>query len=229
MKLSMIQKEPVEFDASDVLKSIGMPSNHRFADTICDLLEKTKDIAHPKMFYLECPVEKRTPSAITINGVTFHSKLLVAKLHGCETVYPYIATCGAELAEYAGQLRDIADSFAFDAIMDFYRKIAEKQLWDAVHDLLPEGKVTGHLYPGSLPGWEIVELKELFSLFGREADALGVVLNDGYMMSPLKSVAGVAYAAEEEISDCACCRKEHCGQRTEPFNAKAYLRTLYRI
>lgn len=229
MKLSMVQNDPVDFDASDVLKSIGMPPQHRFADTICDLLEKTKNIAHPKMLYLECPVEKRTPSAITIGGVTFHSKLLVAKLHGCETVYPYIATCGTELAEYAARLHDISDSFAFDAIMDFYRKIAEKQLWDAIHELLPEGKMTGHLYPGSLPGWEIVELKELFSLFGKEAEAIGVLLNEGYMMSPLKSVAGVAYGAAEEVSDCACCRREFCSRREEPFDKKAYLRTLYRI
>ena len=229
MKITMIEGKTIPFDAGDVLKSLGMSPEHRFAGVIGDFLERTQEIAHPKGFYMECPVEKVTEHSVTLGGITFYSELLAKMLSESAVVYPYLCTCGEELAEYAGGLRDVSEQFAFDAIMDFYRKVAEMSLWDCVLEQLPEGLVPSHVYVGSLSGWHIREQKKLFDLFGENASAIGVTLNSSYMMNPLKSIAGIAFGTRETIPECAGCRRKDCSLRTEPFDEKVYLKALYRI
>lgn len=229
MKITMVRGKTISFDAGDVLRSLGMSPEHRFSEVIGNFLEKTKDIADPKGFYLECPVEKVTEHGVTLGGVTFYSDLLAKMLSESAVVYPYLCTCGTELAEYAVGLHDVSEQFAFDAIMEFYRKVAEMSLWDSVLEQLPEGLVTSHVYAGSLAGWPIREQKKLFSLFGENASAIGVTLNSSYMMNPLKSIAGIAFGTKETISECAGCVRRNCSLRTEPFDEKIYLKTLYRI
>lgn len=228
MKLTLIQGEMISFDAGDVLKSLGMSPEHRFVEIIDDFLEKTKDIAKPKGFYLTCPVEKITEHGVTLGGITFYSSLLVKMIGNQSVVYPYLCTCGRELAEYAEKLTDIAENFAFDAVMEFYRKVIEMKLWDNVLEQLPEGLVTSHAYAGSLADWIIHEQKKLFQLFGTAAEDIGVTLNPYYVMTPMKSIAGIAFGVEDAISECAGCRRENCSLRKEPFDEKAYLKVLYR-
>lgn len=229
MKITMVQGKMISFDAGDVLKSLGMSPEHRFAEVIGTFLEETKEIAKPKGFYLECPVEKMTDHSVTLGGITFCSELLAKMLSESKVIYPYLCTCGEELAAYAAGLSDVAEKFAFDALMDFYRKVVEMKLWDTVLEELPEGYVTSHAYPGSLIGWHIREQKKLFQLFGAAAAEIGVSLNSYYMMAPLKSIAGIAFGTKETISECAGCSRKDCSLRREPFDEKVYLKALYRI
>ena len=229
VKLTMMQGDLISFDAVDVLNSLGLSGEHRFADTIHTLMEKTKDIALPKGFFMECPVDKITETSVTVAGVVFHSDMLAKMLQNSDVVYPYICTCGRELADFADTFTDVADLFAFDAIMDLYRKVANQRISEQVLDLLPEGQVVGSVYPGSLVNWEIRDLKKLFSLFGDETEKIGVTLNEYYLMTPLKTVAGFFYGVKETISECAICGKMSCSRRKEPFDEQAYLKTLYRI
>ena len=229
MKITMVRGEMISFDAGDVLKSLGMSPEHRSSEVIGNFLEKTKDIAKPKGFYLECPVEKITEHSVTLGGVTFCSELLAKMLSESPVVYPYLCTCGEELASYAAGLSDMTENFAFDAIMDFYRKMVEMKVWDHILEELPEGLVTSHVYAGSLSGWHVREQKKLFELFGDAASEIGVTLNSYYMMAPLKSIAGIAFGAKETFSECAGCSRKDCSLRTEPFDEKVYLKALYRI
>lgn len=228
MKLTVVQGGVIPFDERDVLKSLGMPPEHRFAETIRNLLEKAKDIARPKALYLECPVERVTETAVWAGGVTLCSDILAARLRDAEIVYPYVCTCGPELADYAAQLTDMTEKFAFDAIMDVYRRQMKSVVEEKILNLLPEGKVVTVSEPGSLMGWPIQELKKIFALFGDEAAAIGVTLKPNYLMLPLKTVAGVYYGIDEVTTDCVFCRRKVCSLRKEPFNEKAYLETLYR-
>lgn len=219
----------IPFTSADILRSLGMPSAHRFADPIQNLLEKTKDIAAPKAFYLECAIEKRSEKMVSAGGQRFFSDRLAQNTKGCAVLYPFLCTCGKELADYGESLTDVADVFAFDAIMDFYRKLMAFQLREQIRKELPEGTVPRINYPGDLWGWEIHDLKKLFAIFGDHAAEIGVSLSEFYMMTPLKTVAGVIYGEQETEKECLLCSLEGCSRREAPFRHEACLEALYRI
>ena len=229
MKITMVQEGLIPFGADDVLKSLGMPPEHRFAEAISILLEKTKDIAKPKAFYLEYPIEKRTEKTVSFAGMHFHSDGLARNVKDTATIYPFLCTCGGELAAYAETLTDFAEVFAFDAIMDFYRKLMTFRVKEEIRKELPEGLVPRTDYPGSLWGWEVRDLKKLFALYGSAAGEIGVSLSEYYLMTPLKTLAGVAYGVPEEEKECALCSAENCSRREVAYSHKACLASLYRI
>lgn len=211
------------FDEKDILKYMKMPEDHSFGASIASLLERTDKIAKPKAFFMECKVDEITDRTVTIEGYTFHSKILGKKLKGKETVYPFLQTCGAELAEYAKTLTDMVEQFAFDAVMEFYLRQITAVAVSALENEFPDEHVVASSSPGSLIDWHISEQKVLFSLFGEYAEKAGVSLTPSYLMFPVKSVSGIRFENEGVLHDCEICQKKNCRSRKAPFNMKAYL------
>ena len=223
MKVHFFDQYERAFDEKDVLKSLHMPEDHAFGESIAALLERTDQIAKPKGFFMECALEANTGSTVTVEGYTFHSPILCKKLKGLTTVYPYASTCSNELADYAETLTDMVEKFAFDAVMEFYRRQIDAVVTGAVEDLLPEGQVASASNPGSLIGWHIREQKPLFGLFGENAVKAGIRLNESCLMFPVKSVAGIRFGSSEVTHDCALCQKKNCPNRKAAFSMKAFL------
>ena len=229
VEIKTIKADLIPFTSADILRSLGMPSVHRFAEPIQDLLEKTKDIAAPKAFYMECPIEKHTEKMVCAGGQRFYSDGLAQNTKHSAKIYPFLCTCGRELADFAEGLSDFSEVFAFDAIMDFYRKLMLFQLKEQLRKELPMGMVPRMDYPGDLWGWEVRDLKKLFALYGSAADEIGVSLSEYYLMTPLKTIAGVAYGEKETTKECALCSLEGCSRREAPFRHVACLESFYRI
>jgi hypothetical protein len=226
MKKTLITDYEQVFNEKDILNRIGMPENHAFGDSIKALLEKTKIIAKPKAIYLECPIEERTDHSVTIGGQVFNGFALAKRLATVETVYPYVCTCGKELAEYADTITDMVEQFAFNEIMEYYRKQMDISLSAHLSDIIPEGTTLSGTKPGSLVGWPIQEQKKLFAVLGEAADEAGVSLNENYLMFPIKSVSGIKFAVKNKKHDCELCQRRDCPDRKVPFNRKAYLEAM---
>lgn len=223
MEVKMITEYEHAFSEKNILRHLGMPVDHVFGENIGKLLEKTKDIAKPKAIFAACPIEERTDHTVTVGGWVFRSAILVKKLRNVETVYPYINTCGRELADFGKTLTDMVDQFAFDAIMEYYRRQIDISLNGILADLLPEKRVLSASNPGSLLGWPINEQRTIFDLFDEHADAIGVVLNQNFLMFPVKSVAGIKFGTEGSSHDCELCQRSNCPSRKAPFDRKAYM------
>ena len=228
MKTTLIDDYQLAFDEEDILKRLGMPGDHVFGKSIRRLLLETAAMAKPKAFFMEYPVTAVTEYSVAVGGVVFTSVALAKNLSRAEVVYPYVCTCGQELAAYAKTLTDMIDKFAFDAIMEFYEKQIDLSLNGKLINLLPEGYVVCRSDPGALPGWPIQEQKKLFTLFGENAVKIGVELSDNCLMSPLKTVSGLRYAAKEPCHDCIYCQRQDCSHRKAPYDEKAYFATLHR-
>ena len=230
MKRIMVKEGFLPFDETDILKSIGMSPDHHFREPIRAQLEKTRDIAAPKGFFLECVVGDIAEKAVVIEGRTFISPTLSRLLRGTGTVYPYVATCGRELEEYASGLGDMVSKFALDAIMNFYQKQAAFAVECAVLKRLPKGLFVSKATPGDVYDWDIRELRKLFELFGAAAAEAGVTLRENYMMTPLKTSAGLCCGVEDNASECRHCPREGCLDRKEAFDGRVYWgsRFIYR-
>ncbi len=223
MEVMMIREYEHAFDEKDILQRLRMPADHVFGENIHKLLEKTKAIAKPKAIFAACPLEERTDHTVTVGGQVFRSATLAKKLRGVEVVYPFINTCGKELADYGKTITDMVDQFAFDMIMEYYRRQIDISLNSVLADLVPEKKVISVSNPGSLAGWPINEQRVIFDLFGEHADEIGVTLNKNFLMFPVKSVAGLKFGTEGSYHDCELCQRSNCPNRKAAFSQKAYL------
>lgn len=223
MRIEFFDEYTRAFDEKDVLRYMKMPEDHAFGQSIASLLERTDKIAKPKAFYMECNVDEITSSTVTIEGHKFRSSILGKKLKGKEKVYPFLKTCGTELAEYAKTLTDMIDQFAFDAVMEFYMRQIGATSLAALENELPPEHVVASSSPGSLIDWHISGQEELFNLFGDCAVKAGVSLTPSFLMFPVKSVSGIYFENTGVLHDCEICQKENCPGRKVPFSMKALL------
>ena len=225
MKLTMVSEGYLPFDETDIMRSIGMDREHRFKEPIRRQLEMTRQIAAPKGFFLECDIDAVAEETVVVEGQTLTSPTLVRLLGDTKKVYPFLSTCGEELAAYALTCTDMVEKFALDAIMNFYQKQAAFAVESAVLDRMPRGYYVNRSTPGDLPDWDIREQKKLFNLFGDAAAEIGVRLKDNYLMTPLKTVAGLWFAAPDTKRQCRHCAKLDCIDRREPFDGRIYWRS----
>lgn len=227
MKTVFIEDCDFSFTEKDILERLGMPREHEFGAKIKELMDIAAPIAKPKAFYMEVKIEEKTPNSVTIAGEVFNSVALAKNFEKVDTVYPFLCTCGTELSDYAKTIDGIMEQYAFDIIMDFYRRRITIALTEALANTLEEGGQTSAVNPGSLIDWPIYEQRKLFRVFGENAAKIGVELNDNYLMFPIKTVSGIRYATDKEFHNCQLCQKENCPSREAPFSLELFMETLH--
>ena len=155
------------------------------------------------------------------------SRALRVNLDGVERVFPYVATCGAEL--------DSIPVAAGDAFGQFCRDtIKEMALWAALSHLymhLTEAFGLGALAsinPGSGEAnvWPIEQQRDLFAFLGNVQESIGVVLTDSCLMVPNKSVSGILFPSSAGFENCQLCNQKQCSHRRVPFDPELWARTF---
>lgn len=227
MKIFFVGDYDYKFTEGDVLERLGMPRDHKFGETIKAMMELAEPIAKPKAFFMEAKIEDRTENSVTIAGKTFHSTALANNFKEVDTVYPFLCTCGTELADYAESLPNIMEQYAFDAIMEFYLRRSSLALTEAIANYMEEDGSTSSVNPGSLVDWPITEQQELFGIFEDNADKIGVKLTKSSLMSPVKSVSGIRYPSQKEFRNCQLCQRKNCPTREAEFDEAFFLKTLH--
>ena len=169
--------------------------------------------------------ESRTIDAIdgddvTIGDVTFHARPLTRLFKPGMTVYPYVATCGPEMADYGGALTDELERYWWDLIMQGAVGSARGALADEIEGLAGYKPISAN--PGSIQMWPISNQPALFSLIGDVDKMIGVKIAPSFLMVPLKSVSGIFFQGEGEggfTHNCCLCERENCPGRRAPFDA----------
>jgi hypothetical protein len=218
---------PFAADVDALLKSLRIPATSDRAREIRELVERVRPTARPKAVYDVAYVESKGRDTVTLAGVTFTSRVLRVNLDKAERVFPFVATCGRELAEHAAALDDLVLDFAFDALM-------VKALEAAIHHLgkhLAERYALGTtavMNPGSLEDWPLSEQKPLFGLFGDVKKLIGVELTDSFLMVPIKSVSGIIFPTEIRFESCQLCPREVCPNRRAKYQPELWAKRYRR-
>jgi len=208
-----LENIPFEIDDSQFLSAIKIPEDSSEADEALQLLKEACSVAKPKAVFIEAYIESRTDDAIVINGRTFNSRLLNENTKSTHRLFPYIATCGVEIEQWAGGISDPLKAYFADVIMQLVLKSAVNGL--VKH--LTEKKLRGELScmnPGALKDWPISEQKKLFSLF---TDTAGVKLTDSFLMIPIKSSSGIYFTSDKKFENCELCPRENCPSRRTAY------------
>lgn len=216
--LEDIQFQP---DLEGLKKKLRVRDGGGWADRFAGLSQEAKSIARPRALYGTAYVNSRSEGSVVIDGVRFDSRVLQVNLEKAHRIFPFLATCGIELHDWAAAQDDV--------LLRYYAgEIAEAALRQALGALQKHLKEryrlgrTSTMSPGSLPDWPIQAQRPLFSLFGKAEELLGVRLTDSLLMIPSKSVSGIRFPTEQTFASCQLCPREGCPSRQAPYDGELY-------
>ncbi|MDR0354385.1 MAG: hypothetical protein LBJ64_01420 [Deltaproteobacteria bacterium] len=200
------------------LESIGgpIPFDVKHLRRLADgLLNEAAAIAKPVAFWqvalLEIEGDGDRISA-KIGPIVLTNPVLTKNLAGLGRAFPYLATEGKELAQWAEKLPAKHKTAAF-IIRYLALKEAERRLEEKLKELfgIPE---LGAMSPGVLPAWPLTGQKDLFKLLGPAPKQLGVTLQgESCWMSPDVSSSGLYFESQEGFHNCRLCPLERCSLR----------------
>jgi len=167
--------------------------------------------------YGSCVVDRISGDDVYIGKVKFNARPLSRLFAEGMTVYPYVATCGPNMAAHGKTFTDPLEQYWWDMIMQGAVGHARTALFEAVAQAV--GYEPKTVSPGSIQLWPISNQPALFSLIGDVKSMIGVTIAESFLMLPLKSVSGIFFPGSGGFThNCCICERKDCQGRRAPFD-----------
>lgn len=208
---------PFRPDMSALLQHLRTDAGSDEAEVVTRLAEQAVAVARPRAMYGLAFVEAAGDDTVTIDGVTFKSRVLRVNLDGARKVYPFITTCGMELEAWADAISDSLERHCAETIKQMALGAAIVAMGRHLDALYSPGD-TSTMNPGSLADWPLAEQRKLFAVCGDPQAAIGVSLTKSLLMAPAKSVSDIRFASAERFENCSLCLRIDCPGRRVPYD-----------
>jgi hypothetical protein len=215
--MKILDKIPIRLDLKEVAKGLNWRERPGASISLPELIKDAESLIKTKIVYKVSYVERREEDKVTIEGVTFSSRVLYKNLEAVERVFPFIITIGKDLESYAGGCRDLLKQYCLEGMADMALGKAAEHLEKHLksrHGLAGLSSMS----PGSLEDWPITEQKSLFSLFGESEKLVGVKLTEHMLMIPRKSISGIFFPTEANFLSCQLCSRKNCPGRRAAYD-----------
>jgi hypothetical protein len=208
---------PFAFDEQAFLRLTRL----RGLEEVRSLVDGALAAARPKAAYQVCAVGARAADTVQIGGRAFTSEVLVRNLEGVEQVYPYVATCGAELDALAAAFPDPFCLYCLDVLKELALMEARSFLLEHLRKAHGAENLSS-MNPGSGNArlWPLAQQRPLFDLMGDVEAQIGVRLTPSLLMQPNKSVSGLFFPSETHYENCQLCAREDCPRRRAPYTGE---------
>jgi len=214
----ILEHIPFHFDLEELAKTVRIRPGSPMLDDLHKMALEAQALANPKVIYRVALVEAVGDRAVLIDGAEFNSRVLRVNLEKAHRVFPFVATCGREMKDWADTHADMLQRFWADAIMEQALFAALQELDRGLEERYQPGAMST-MNPGSLEDWPITQQSPLFGLFGDTRAQIGVELTESMLMIPAKSVSGVLFPSQEGfVASCQLCPREVCPNRREPYD-----------
>ncbi len=223
MDATLLLDIPFRIEIDSLLKRVHVDAKGEHGERVRQLARQAEAVARPKGMCKVAYVEERSNDSAVIDGIRFISRVLRVNLDGAHRVFPFLATCGRELHEWAGSFDDLLESFWAGAIMETALGAAYDAIAGHVQERYQPGPMAT-MNPGSLADWPMSEQQQLFNLLGDPRQAIGVELTDSFLMVPIKSVSGLHFPTATHYENCQLCPRERCPGRRAPYDKELYER-----
>ena len=215
MDPTILDPIPFELDLESLKKTLRVRESSSLVADLEQMASDASSVASPKAMYKISLVESSGDDQVVVDEVKFTSRVLRVNLEDTHRVFPYVATCGVELDEWAWAMDGDLHRYWADGMAALALESAHQALETHLAAMFGLDQ-TSEMNPGSLPDWPLKEQRSLFRLLGDPQGAIGVSLSESYLMRPLKSVSGLLFATEEKFVSCQLCPREDCvGRRAD--------------
>ncbi|HPJ22861.1 MAG TPA: vitamin B12 dependent-methionine synthase activation domain-containing protein [Clostridia bacterium] len=215
MKINLIENIELKYNVEAMKNKLRIdePEDVELFDS---MIEKAMSIGNAKLAFGEAYITERFDDGVSIDSYRFHCRLMKNNLMEVNRVFPFVATCGRELYEWARGIDDVFIQYWADHIMEVTLRNAIAHLYDTVRTAYGVSKIAS-MNPGSLDGWPIEQQVELFELLENKNRDLGVELTESFLMVPQKSVSGILFKSKSGYTNCKLCEMVNCPSRRAPF------------
>ena len=216
-----LQEIPFQINTAELVKKLHIRPESDLAADLGRLVEQAHALGRPKALYKAAYIDERDGDQVVIDGIGFTSRVLRVNLDQVGRVFPHVATCGAELQEWADGIDDMLQNYWAESIKEVALRAARDALIDHLSSTYRLGQ-TAVMAPGSLEDWPIEQQRPLFTLLGDTQAAIGVRLTDSMLMIPTKTVSGIRFPTEHTFESCMLCPREVCTNRRAPHQPDLY-------
>jgi len=221
MNTTILNDIPFKIKTASFMKRLRIERGSAHEDDFMRLVEEALTIGKPKALYKVVYIDSKSDHHVVLDGVTLKSRVLRVNLEEVHRVFPFVATCGVELEDWARSMDDILLRFWAESINEVVIRLAVKAMNENIDEHYRPGK-RSTMTPGSLTDWPIEEQRTLFRILGNTKDTIGVYLTDGLMMVPTKSVSGIIFPTEWDFESCQLCPREKCPGRRALYDKDLY-------
>jgi hypothetical protein len=219
--VNIIEDIPFELNIDSLMKRLRVKAESRYADDLLALVQDARAIVKPKALFKAVYIDAKYDDRVVINGIELKSRVLRVNLEEAHRVFPFVATCGMEIEDWARSIGDLMKSFWAETIQGIALRSAIKALDKHIDEHYSPGLIS-RMSPGSLKDWPIQEQRTLFTILGETKESIGVQLTSGLMMTPTKSVSGILFPTEVSFESCLLCPREDCPGRRAPYDKDLY-------
>lgn len=212
---------PFQPDFSLLMEKLHLRAKSSYVDRLKRLADEAQAVAKPQALYKMAFIDSKGDDYVVVDGTRLTSRVLRVNLEQAHRVFPYVATCGLELAQWVKSIDDMLDQYAADMIAEMALRSAIQALTEDLAERYRPG-LTSTMNPGSLADWPLKAQRALFGLLGNPEEAIGVQLSDSLFMIPTKSVSGIRFPTEESFESCQLCPRENCPGRRAPYDETLY-------
>ncbi|HIJ55475.1 MAG TPA: vitamin B12 dependent methionine synthase [Deltaproteobacteria bacterium] len=216
--MEIINPIPVELNLNELQEKLHMKPGKQWAQVL-QLVESAAPLIEAKVVYKTCYIEEKYTDGVQLDGIRLTSPVLGKKLAESVRVFPYVLTIGPKLEEEEKNFTEYIQQYCLDIIGNVALITARRSFEEQLKKKYKLEKMA-RLGPGSLKAWPIHEQKPLFSIIGDVESAIGVTLNESFLMIPRKSISGIYFPTEIPFEACQLCPREDCPSRRAPFDAR---------
>lgn len=221
MNTIVLNSVPLRISPDALAALLKIEKKNPLYNELASLVQKGLETARPKAVYKPVFVDERGDDFVFLEGVKFHSRVLAVNLAGIYRAFPFIATCGTELEEWADSLDDAVHKYWAEAFMALALLQAIKYLDEHIRDNFKIKKIS-HLSPGSINDWKLEEQVPLFKLLGDVENSIGVKLTKSHFMNPAKTISGIKFPSEFDFESCMLCERKACVGRRADFSKEMW-------
>lgn len=191
-----LEKENIKFDKKEVLRYLGYRKQTvgEMEEAIVEEgISMVQKVISPKACYAKFPLSVDGDGHIKLPYGEIVSKDLTKNLSGCQEIYFFSATIGAEFDRLLQRVR--LQSMAKAVVLQACGAAAVEDLCDQLNDYIRQLEAVrgNRIHPRYSPGYGDYPLenqKGVFSIL-QPARYIGVTLMDTLIMAPEKSVTAV--------------------------------------
>ena len=213
----IVLRVPVDFTLEQFARLCRVGEGSSAYEELEEVLPLVRQYGQPAAIIKWASVDAIDGDDTTIEGVTFHSKVVADKLRHTPRVFLSVVTAGEGL-ENSGEFADdpflntYNGALLFHASMYMVTYMKERFGFDG----------SSMLSPGSLPDWPIQNNFPLFDMIGNVAE-IGMSLNDAGYIKPWNSGSHIHFSGDG-YQNCSLCKKYDCVGRRARFDRAEYIR-----
>lgn len=213
-----------EMNSSEIRRRLGISKESNEWQDVQGLMQEMDEMIQSRIAYKPCYIQQKDEETVTIEDISFSSKVLRKNLEDVQRVFPFVVTLGQQVDNKLKEEKDFLRQYYLDTIANVALQDFLKSLRSYLQDVYKIEKLS-YMSPGSLQDWPIEQQRPLFRLLGSVDEEIGVRLAPSMLMYPSKTESGMFFPTEVTFLNCQLCPHENCPSRKAAFDeekAKEY-------